>query len=78
LAIPEEHVRNEGETEPEDTGSGMSPFAPPAETSLPAPGDGAEARAEIATSGDPAFDGFLANGHSKIEEIDALLEEEGK
>jgi chemotaxis protein MotC len=78
LAIPEEHVRNEGETEPEDTGSGMSPFALPAETSLPAPGDGAEARAEIATSDDPAFDGFLANGHSKIEEIDALLEEEGK
>ncbi|OHV85988.1 chemotaxis protein [Ensifer sp. LCM 4579] len=73
-ATAEDRLRNEGEPEPEETGSGMSPFAAPAEAGVP---DGAPASAEIAAPGDPAFDGFLADGHSKIKEIDALLEEEG-
>lgn len=68
----------EGKAEPDDTGSGMSPFAQPSEMPPPEPGDGTAGSTQIATSGDAAFDGFLAERHSKIEEIDALLKEEGK
>lgn len=72
LTTAEERLRNE--SEPEETGSGMSPFAVPAEADVP---DGAAASVEAAAPADPAFAGFLADGHSKIKEIDALLEEEG-
>jgi len=72
LAIPMKDLGNDSEPGPEETGSGMSPFAPPAEAvTREAPGD-----ADIAASTDPAFDDFLAGGLSKLKEIDALLEEE--
>ena len=66
---------NEGQ-ETEDTGSGMSPFAE-ATDAAPAPGGEPPVRAEAAAAADPALDGFVANGRSKIKEIDALLAEEG-
>nr|WP_246752891.1 hypothetical protein [Sinorhizobium sp. BG8] len=42
-------------------------------------GQKAEAAASAAggTERDPAFDGFLATGRSKLEEIDSLLKGEG-
>jgi chemotaxis protein MotC len=56
-----------------ETGSGMSPFAKAeAPTPVAEPPAGAQAAAS-----DPALDGFVANGRSKIKEIDALLAEEG-
>ena len=64
------------------TGSGMSPFAeaddkaPPA-ARAPAPGGEPSASAEQAAAADPVLDDFVANGRSKIKEIDALLAEEG-
>ncbi|QFI65133.1 chemotaxis protein MotC [Sinorhizobium alkalisoli] len=67
-ATAEVHFRKEGAPEPEETGSGMSPFAVPAEADVPN---------QAAAPADPAFDGFLADRHSRIKEIDALLEEEG-
>lgn len=51
----------------------MSPFAKAeATTPIAEPPAGAQAAAS-----DPALDGFVANGRSKIKEIDALLAEEG-
>ncbi|WEX78039.1 chemotaxis protein MotC [Sinorhizobium numidicum] len=69
-------VRVERLTDTEETGSGMSPFGQPIETPPPAPKDGGGA--ELAASNDPVLEGFLANGRSKLEEIDALLKEEGQ
>ncbi|MBB4184001.1 chemotaxis protein MotC [Sinorhizobium terangae] len=66
----------EGQLVPEETGSGMSPFGEAAE----APGqprDGGQTSVGAAPSADPAFEGFVTNGRSKIAEIDALLKEEG-
>ncbi|HXV30951.1 MAG TPA: chemotaxis protein MotC [Sinorhizobium sp.] len=77
LTTTEPQADREGEAEPDDTGSGMSPFALPAETPSPEPGD-EPAASVTASPGDPIFDGFVADGHSKIKEIDALLEEEGR
>ncbi|AFL48922.1 chemotaxis protein MotC [Sinorhizobium fredii] len=59
-----------------ETGSGMSPFAKAGDT-VPAPDDEPPVSAETAAASDPALDGFMANGRSKIKEIDALLAEEG-
>lgn len=60
----------------EEDGSGMSPFGQPVEESPSRP---SKMTAEAdAASGDPAIDGFLASGRSKIEEIDALLKGEGQ
>ncbi|AWI56005.1 chemotaxis protein MotC [Sinorhizobium fredii] len=59
-----------------ETGSGMSPFVKPADRA-PVPGAEALAGAETVAESDPALDGFMANGRSKINEIDALLAEEG-
>ncbi|PDT85886.1 chemotaxis protein MotC [Sinorhizobium sp. BJ1] len=58
-----------------ETGSGMSPFAKAGDT-VPAPDDEPPVSAETAAASDPALDGFMANGRSKIKEIDALLAEE--
>ncbi|MEY9533155.1 chemotaxis protein MotC [Sinorhizobium fredii] len=59
-----------------ETGSGMSPFVKPADRA-PVPGAEPLAGAETVAESDPALDGFMANGRSKIKEIDALLAEEG-
>ncbi|OAP41053.1 chemotaxis protein [Sinorhizobium glycinis] len=61
-----------GETE--ETGSGMSPFAKAVETPPP-PDD--EPPAETDAASDPALEGFMTSGRSKIKEIDALLAKEG-
>ncbi len=77
MPIPEASIgpANDG-GETEETGSGMSPFAKAVDTAS-APDDGPPASAETAAASDPALDGFMANGRSKIKEIDALLAEEG-
>lgn len=77
MPIPEATTgpaKDGGETA--ETGSGMSPFAKPAD---PAPARAVEppASAGTAAASDPVLDGFMANGRSKIKEIDALLAEEG-
>ncbi|ACP24088.1 chemotaxis protein motility protein C [Sinorhizobium fredii NGR234] len=77
MPIPEANTgpaKDGGETG--ETGSGMSPFAV-ASDRPPAPGGERPASAETAAASDPALDGFVANGRSKIKEIDALLAEEG-
>lgn len=62
-----------------ETGSGMSPFgSPAADASAPEAGETTQASAETADASDPAHDGFVAKGRSKLEEIDALLRGEGK
>lgn len=71
-ATPINDLGNESEPGSEETGSGMSPFGPPAEAAT----RDASGGAEVAASTDPAFDDFLAGGLSKLKEIDALLEEE--
>ncbi|AUX75266.1 MULTISPECIES: chemotaxis protein MotC [Sinorhizobium] len=82
LPIPETPPAPETEGgEAGETGSGMSPFADATHTSppekAPAPGGEPPTGAEHAAASDPAVDDFVANGRSKIKEIDALLAEEG-
>ncbi|MDW9596308.1 chemotaxis protein [Sinorhizobium meliloti] len=75
--IAERPAGEQSELAAEESGSGMSPFGQPVEES---PGRTSEmtAEADAAAPGDPAFDGFLASGRSKIDEIDALLKGEGQ
>ncbi|PST26130.1 chemotaxis protein [Mesorhizobium plurifarium] len=65
----------------EESGSGISPFGEPAEEAPDKrsedPSDAGTNETDVAASGDPVLDGFLASGRSKIEEIDALLKGEG-
>lgn len=72
VPIAERPAGEQSELAAEESGSGMSPFGQPVEAS---PGRTSEmtAEADAAASGDPALDGFLASGRSKIDEIDALL-----
>lgn len=76
-SIPEEPAGEASHAEAAEAGSGMSPFGQAVETP-PATDDGGAISADMAQSGDPALDGFLASGRSKIEEIEALLKEEGQ
>lgn len=75
--IAERPAGEQSELAAEESGSGMSPFGQPVEES---PRRTSEMTAEVdaAAPGDPAFDGFLASGRSKIDEIDALLKGEGQ
>ncbi|THK38026.1 chemotaxis protein [Ensifer sp. MPMI2T] len=76
VPTPDGIAAEEGQAVSEETGSGTSPFGETAEASGKQ-GDGGKARAGKVPPTDPAFDGFLTNGRSKIAEIDALLKEEG-
>ncbi|ASP90369.1 chemotaxis protein MotC [Sinorhizobium meliloti] len=75
--IAERPAGEQSELAAEESGSGMSPFGQPVEES-PRRTSGMTAEADAAAPGDPAFDGFLASGRSKIDEIDALLKGEGQ
>ncbi|MDK1378014.1 MULTISPECIES: chemotaxis protein MotC [unclassified Sinorhizobium] len=74
--IPDGIAAEEDQAVSEETGSGMSPFG---ETVEPSGGssNGDKTGAGAAPPAEPALDGFLTNGRSKIAEIDALLKEEG-
>ncbi|MCA1441192.1 chemotaxis protein [Ensifer sp. IC4062] len=71
---PDGITAEEGQAVSEESGSGMSPFGETAEASGQSSDGGG---AGTAPPTDPAFDGFLTNGRSKVAEIDALLKEEG-
>ncbi|ASP79233.1 chemotaxis protein MotC [Sinorhizobium meliloti] len=75
--IAERPAGEQSELAAEESGSGMSPFGQPVEES-PRRTSEMTAEADAAAPGDPAFDGFLASGRSKIDEIDALLKGEGQ
>ncbi|WEX88105.1 chemotaxis protein MotC [Sinorhizobium garamanticum] len=73
---PDGIAAEEGQAVSGETGSGMSPFGETAEASGQS-SEGGKTRTGTPPSADPAHDGFLTNGRSKIAEIDALLKEEG-
>ncbi|MCZ4090299.1 chemotaxis protein MotC [Sinorhizobium psoraleae] len=75
-STPDRIALEESQASSEETGSGMSPFGEAAETSG-ASSNGGKTGAGMGQPMDPALDGFLTNGRSKIAEIDALLKEEG-
>ncbi|YCI01718.1 chemotaxis protein MotC [Ensifer sp. D2-11] len=75
--IAERPAGEQSELAAEESGSGMSPFGQPVEASPGRPSE-MTAEADVAASDDPALDGFLASGRSKIDEIDALLKGEGQ
>lgn len=67
------------EAEDGETGSGLSPFGEPgAKAGVRAAGETKQASVDTADASDPAHDGFVAKGRSKVEEIDALLRGEGQ
>ncbi|MBP1885957.1 chemotaxis protein MotC [Sinorhizobium mexicanum] len=73
---PDGIAAEEGQAVSEETGSGMSPFGGTVEASGGSR-DGDKTGAGAAPPADPALDGFLTSGRSKIAEIDALLKDEG-
>ena len=75
---PDRTAGTENHADAGETGSGMSPFGEASKAPPPEAKEVATTAAEAAASDDPALDGFLAGGRSKIDEIDALLKGEGQ
>ncbi|HEV7307449.1 chemotaxis protein MotC [Ensifer sp.] len=72
---PDRPAETDRSAEAGETGSGMSPFGDAPTPKVAAANVAATA---VEPDGDPAHDGFVAKGRSKIEEIDALLKGEGQ